>query len=164
MIVGPTGTGKELIAHGIHLKSDRKDKPFIALNCAGFTESLFESELFGIEKGVATNVGKRIGKIKEAEGGTLFLDEIGDMPMSLQPKLLRFLDTKSYQPAGGKVVPMSDVRIIAATNKDIHDPKILREDLYYRLAKYSIPTMPLKDRPEDIICLVNHFANELNLN
>lgn len=163
LIVGPTGTGKELIAQRIHFGSDRKDKPYIPLNCAGFTESLFESELFGIEKNVATGVGKRIGKIKEAEGGTLFLDEIGDMPMSLQPKLLRFLDSKSSGPIGG-IEQTSNVRIISATNRDVRDQNIFREDLYYRLAGYSIPTLPLKDRPVDIICLVNHFAYKHKVN
>jgi Transcriptional regulator containing GAF, AAA-type ATPase, and DNA binding domains len=119
LITGESGTGKELGARTIHLNSSRSEKPFIAINCAALPESLLESELFGIEKGVATGVEKRVGKIETASGGTLFLDEIGDMSLSAQAKLLRVLQERKLERVGGRNTIEVDVRVLAATNKDL---------------------------------------------
>jgi len=164
LIVGETGTGKELIAKAIHFNSHRKDKPFIAINCAAISEHLMESELFGHEKGAFTDAYKqKIGKVEVANEGTLFLDEIGDMSFGLQAKLLRFLQDKQFERVGGTAKLSSDVRIIAATNKDllksIQEQKF-REDLYYRLNVIRIEVPPLRERENDIALLTEHFVKQ----
>ena len=160
LITGESGTGKELAARTIHMNSPRSDKPFIAINCAALPESLLESELFGIEKGVATGVEKRLGKIETANGGTLFLDEVGDMSLSAQAKLLRVLQERKLERVGGRGAIDVDIRILAATNKDLKkeiEKKTFREDLYYRLNVVQIHMPPLRERKEDICPLANHF-------
>jgi DNA-binding NtrC family response regulator/predicted ATPase/class 3 adenylate cyclase/predicted negative regulator of RcsB-dependent stress response len=160
LITGESGTGKELAARTIHMNSPRSDKPFIAINCAALPESLLESELFGIEKGVATGVEKRLGKIETANGGTLFLDEIGDMSLSAQAKLLRVLQERKLERVGGKGAIDIDIRVLAATNKDLKkeiEKGTFREDLYYRLNVVQIHMPPLRERKEDICPLANHF-------
>jgi transcriptional regulator with GAF, ATPase, and Fis domain len=160
LIRGESGTGKELVARMIHARSDRADKPFVAINCASLPESLLESELFGIERGVATGVEARIGRIETANGGTLFLDEIGDMPLALQAKLLRVLQEREIERVGGRTGISMDVRILAATNAPL-PARIaegqFREDLYYRLRVVEIVLPPLKERREDIPRLARHF-------
>ncbi len=160
LIAGESGTGKELAAKAIHYSSARAEKPFIAVNCSAIPESIFESELFGIEKGVATGVDKRRGRVLEADKGTLFLDEIGDMPLSGQAKVLRMIQDREVVPVGGsKAVPF-DVRIIAATNKDLKKEIAegnFRKDLFYRLNVINLNMPPLRDRIEDIAVLANYF-------
>ncbi len=161
-LFGESGTGKELFARAIHQWSPRKDKPFIVLNSAAIPETLLESELFGIEKGTATGVSKRIGKIFQASGGTLFLDEIGDMPLLLQSKILRVIEEKEFEKVGGRDRIKVDVRIICATNRNLEDlveNKEFREDLYYRLNVFPIHLPLLKDRLEDIGTLVKYFID-----
>ncbi len=160
LITGETGTGKELIAKAFHYQSSRNRGPFVALNCSALPEKLIESELFGIEKGVATGVERRIGKIEQAHGGTLFLDEIGDMPLSTQTKMLRVLQDFEIERIGGRKTIPVDLRIIAATNKDLKGAiadKSFREDLYYRLNVANINLPPLRDRKEDIPLLLKTF-------
>lgn len=162
LITGETGTGKEMIAKAIHYDSERCTMPFVALNCSAIPEALFESELFGIEKGVATGVEKRIGKIEKAEGGTFFLDEIGDMPKTTQVKLLRVLQERELQRVGGRQNIPLDVRIIAATSKDLKKESKnhnFRKDLYYRLNVVNIHIPPLRERKDDIPLLLNHFLD-----
>jgi DNA-binding NtrC family response regulator/class 3 adenylate cyclase len=168
LITGESGTGKELAARTIHINSPRFDKPFIAINCAALPESLLESELFGIEKGVATGVERRVGKLEGANGGTLFLDEIGDMTLSAQAKLLRVLQERKLERVGGRGTIDIDIRVIAATNKDLRkeiDKGSFREDLYYRLNVVHIHIPALRERKEDIYPLAQYFlssfANEL---
>ena len=160
LITGESGTGKELAAKAIHYSSARAEKPFIALNCSAIPESIFESELFGIEKGVATGVDKRRGRVLDAAQGTLFLDEIGDMPLSGQAKVLRMIQDREVVPVGGsKAVPF-DVRIIAATNKDLKKEIAegnFRKDLFYRLNVINLNMPSLRDRIEDIAVLANYF-------
>ncbi len=160
LITGETGTGKELIGKAIHLSGKRREMPFVAINCAAVPESIFESEIFGIEKGVATGVGKRIGKLELARGGTIFFDEIGDMPLSIQAKVLRVIEDRRIERLGSeKAIPV-DIRIIAATNKDLKRQVIgerFREDLFYRLNVIRIHIPPLRERREDIPILVDHF-------
>jgi transcriptional regulator with GAF, ATPase, and Fis domain len=160
LITGESGTGKELAAKAIHYSSARAEKPFIAVNCSAIPESIFESELFGIEKGVATGVDKRRGRVLDAAQGTLFLDEIGDMPLSGQAKVLRMIQDREVVPVGGsKAVPF-DVRIIAATNKDLKKEITdgnFRKDLFYRLNVINLNMPPLRDRIEDIAVLANYF-------
>lgn len=166
LIRGESGTGKELIAKAIHNSSDRKDKPFIRINCAAIPENLFESELFGYEKGAFTGAYKsKIGKFTLANGGTVFLDEIGDMPKSMQVKLLRVLQEKEFESVGGLKTQKVDIRFIAATNRNLEDmikKGEFRQDLYYRLNVISIYLPSLKDRKEDIGPLTEHFINKLN--
>lgn len=167
LISGETGTGKELIAKAIHFNSQRKDEAFMAVNCAAISEHLMESELFGHEKGAFTDAYRqRIGKIEAANGGTLFLDEIGDMSLKLQAKLLRFLQDKSFERVGSNVILTSDVRVIAATNKDllqmIQDADF-REDLYYRINIVCIEIPPLRKRLDDLPLLVSHFIKIANI-
>jgi two-component system NtrC family response regulator len=160
LITGESGTGKELIAHAIHQGSQRSDNPFVAINCAAIPENLLESELFGHVRGAFTGASKdRDGKFVEADGGTLFLDEIGEMPMGLQPKLLRALQEMQIEPVGGKTRSV-DVRILAATNQDVEtsiEEGLFREDLYYRLSVIPIDLPPLRHRKEDIPLLLKFF-------
>ena len=162
LITGESGTGKELAARTIHTNSSRFDKPFVAINCAALPESLFESELFGIEKGVATGVERRAGKIEMASGGTLFLDEIGDMSLSAQAKLLRVLQERKLERIGGRSTIEVDVRVIAATNKDLKSEikkGNFREDLYFRLNAVHINMPPLREIKEDVPLLAQHFLS-----
>lgn len=160
LITGENGTGKELIAKAIHAKSPRADKPFVELNCTALPENLLESELFGIEKGVATGVAARIGKFELAQGGTLFLDEIGDMPLAAQAKILRVLQERRLERIGKRESIGLDVRVIAATNKNLEDAitkGTFRQDLYYRLKVIHLVTPALREIPEDIPLLTNYF-------
>lgn len=161
MLEGETGTGKELIAQSIHQNSDRSRKPFLAVNCAALPASLLESELFGHERGAFTGaVGKRIGRFEAVHGGTLFLDEIGEIDASTQIKLLRFLETKTFERVGSIKSISVDVRLVCATNRDLKahvDEGEFREDLYYRLNVVSITLPPLRERKEDIFLLLDHF-------
>jgi DNA-binding NtrC family response regulator len=166
IITGESGTGKELAARTIHNLSSRSRGPFIAVNSAAIPESLIESEVFGHEKGAFTGaIGVRPGCFELANGGTLFLDEIGEMPLALQPKLLRVLEDGKVRRLGGKQEFAFDVRVIAATNQEprnaIADGK-LREDLYYRLTVFTVHLPPLRDRKEDIPLLAQHFIGEFN--
>jgi Response regulator containing CheY-like receiver, AAA-type ATPase, and DNA-binding domains len=162
LITGESGTGKELIGRTIHYNSSRFGKPFIDINCAALPESLLESELFGIEKGVATGVERRVGKIEMASGGTLFLDEIGDMSLSAQAKLLRVLQERKMERVGGRSTIEVDVRVLAATNKDLKNEikkGSFREDLYYRLNVVHIHMPPLREMKEDIPLLAQYFLS-----
>jgi len=163
-IHGESGTGKELIAKAIHLASDRKDKPFVALNCAALPESLLESELFGHEKGAFTGAVKSTrGLFTQAHGGTLFLDEIGDMPRATQSKLLRVLQERQFYPVGSEVPLEVDVRVIVATNKDLEDQVrkgMFRDDLFYRIHVIPVNLPPLRDRKDDIVPLLEHFLKK----
>jgi Nif-specific regulatory protein len=163
LITGESGTGKELAAKAIHYKSQRTRKPFVALNCAALPESLVESELFGIERGVATGVDRRVGKFEGADGGTLFLDEIGDLSLTAQAKLLRVLQERAIEHVGGRKAIPIDVRILSATNKNL-EAEIkkgnFREDLYYRLKVIQIQMPPLREIRDDIPLLANyHLSN-----
>jgi two-component system response regulator AtoC len=161
-LFGESGTGKDLFARAIHDWSSRKKASFIVLNSAAIPDTLLESELFGIEKGTATGVSMRIGKISQASGGTLFFDEIGDMPLLLQSKILRVIEEKEFEKVGGRERLKVDVRIICATNRDLEnlvEKKKFREDLYYRLNVFPIHLPALKDRLEDIEILVKHFID-----
>jgi PAS domain S-box-containing protein len=166
LIRGESGTGKELIAKAIHNHSHRKDKPFVKVNCAAIPENLLESELFGFEKGSFTGAIKsKPGKFKLADGGTIFLDEIGDMPRQMQVKLLRVLQEKEFESIGGLATQKVDVRVLAATNRDLEEmikTGEFREDLYYRLNVISLSLPPLKDRREDINLLTEHFIRKLS--
>ncbi len=166
LILGESGTGKELVARAIHYHSARKDKPLIPVNCGAIPEELLESELFGHEKGAFTNaIRTRIGRFEMAHGGTIFLDEIAEMSPHLQVKLLRVLQEQEFERLGGTRTIKCDVRIIAATNKNLEravsDGKF-REDLYYRLRVIPIQLPPLRDRKSDIPLLVNHFLEQMN--
>lgn len=165
LILGESGTGKGLIAELIHYNSPRKDRPFISINCSAIPETLLESELFGYKKGAFTGaVSDKKGLITMADGGTLFLDEIGDMPLSLQAKLLKVIETGEIIPLGDTVKRLVDVRIIAATNTDL-EKKVkeggFREDLYYRFSVIEIKIPPLRERKEDIPVLVNYFVKTI---
>jgi transcriptional regulator with GAF, ATPase, and Fis domain len=160
LLTGESGTGKELVARMVHARSDRAGKPFVAINCAALPETLLESELFGIERGVATGVEARPGRFETADGGTLFLDEIGDMPVPLQAKLLRVLQEREIERVGGRKRIPIDVRVLAATNARLPERIArgeFREDLYYRLRVVEIVLPPLRERREDIPKLVRHF-------
>lgn len=163
LIRGESGTGKELVAHAIHFNSRRKDKPFIKVNCAVFAEGVLESELFGHEKGSFTGAaGKRIGRFELANGGSLFLDEIGDISLSTQVKLLRVLQEKEFERVGGTELIRADVRVIAATNKNLEEAirrGEFREDLFFRLNVVPIVVPPLRNRREDIEKLAYHFLS-----
>lgn len=163
-ITGETGTGKEVLARYIHKNSTRSKKIFAPINCCNLQPHLFEKELFGHKKGAFTGAEKDSkGIVQTAYGGTLFLDEIGEMPLDLQPKFLRFLETKSFYPVGGSITETSDVRIIAATNRkpdQMVKEGTFREDLYYRLNVFNIEIPPLRDRREDIIPLAEHFISK----
>lgn len=166
LIRGESGTGKELVARAIHALSDRGDKRFVPVSCAALPETLFESELFGHERGAFTGaIKRREGRFELADGGTLFLDEVGDIPLETQVKLLRVIEFQEFKRLGGKETLKVDVRIISATNQDLEKKireKSFREDLYYRLNVISIFIPPLKERKEDILLLVDHFIKKAN--
>jgi PAS domain S-box-containing protein len=164
LILGETGTGKELVARAIHRMSPRRNLPFVTLNCAAIPTGLLESELFGYERGAFTGaLSQKIGRFEMAHRGTLFLDEVGDIPLDLQPKLLRALQEKSFERLGGtRTIPI-DVRLVAATNRNLTQmmgDKLFRSDLYYRLKVFPITTPPLRDHPEDIPILARHFTRK----
>ncbi len=163
LVTGETGTGKELVARAIHGASARKDRPLIKVNCAALSPTLIESELFGHEKGSFTGaVGRKEGRFELANGGTIFLDEIGELPLELQVKLLRVIQESEFERIGGNKTIKVDVRIIAATNRNLKlevDQGTFREDLWYRVNVYPITMPPLRQRKEDIPLLVEHFVN-----
>ena len=164
LIEGESGTGKELVAKSIHYNSSRKNKPLIAVNCSAFAETLLESELFGHEKGAFTGaINMKKGRFEISDKGTLFLDEIGELPISLQVKLLRVLQEKTIERVGGTLPVPVDFRLIAATNKNLEDEVkngVFREDLYYRLNVVKAVIPPLRERSEDIPLLINHFIDK----
>ncbi|MBN2328662.1 MAG: sigma 54-interacting transcriptional regulator [Candidatus Omnitrophica bacterium] len=166
LIQGESGTGKELVAKAIHQLSPRKDKPFISLNCGALPDTLLESELFGYEQGAFTDAKKKkVGRFSLAEGGTLFLDEIGDMSPALQVRLLRVLQEKRYEPLGGTDSIHADVRVLAATNKNLLSlvqEDLFRSDLYYRINVIEVTLPPLRERLEDIPLLAEHFITRFN--
>jgi DNA-binding NtrC family response regulator len=167
LIRGESGTGKELVARAIYQHSLRADKPFLVINCVAIPETLLESELFGYEKGAFTGAAhRRVGKIELAHEGTVFLDEIGDMPMNLQAKILRLLQEKSIERLGGREKIETDVRIIAATNRNLEDAMLagrFREDLYYRLKVVTIWLPPLRERQSDISVLADYFLSRFSI-
>jgi two-component system nitrogen regulation response regulator GlnG len=166
LINGESGTGKELVARAIYQHSGRSDKPFLAINCAAIPESLLESELFGHEKGAFTGADRRrIGKFEQCNGGTIFLDEIGDMPLATQGKILRLLQDQKFERVGGNETIQTDVRIIAATNRDLKafsEQGKFRPDLYYRLSVFTIRLPPLRERGDDLPMLVNYYLRRFN--
>jgi PAS domain S-box-containing protein len=163
LIMGETGTGKELIARAIHKRSKRSERPFISVNCAAVPSSLIMSELFGHERGAFTGaVQRRLGRFELAEGGTIFLDEVGDLPMETQIALLRVLQEREFERVGGTEILRADVRVISATNRDLQAAiadGAFRSDLYYRLNVFPIKLPPLRDRKEDVPLLVNYFVD-----
>jgi DNA-binding NtrC family response regulator len=165
LLVGETGTGKELVAQAIHRQSERRSLPFVALDCGAIPGPLMESELFGHEKGAFTGADRRKrGQFDLAAGGTVFLDELGNLPMALQAKLLRVLEARQIQPVGGARATLIDVRFIAATNDDLQklvSEGRFRADLYFRLAQYTVALPPLRDRREDVAYLANRFLEEV---
>ncbi|MDM7916329.1 MAG: sigma 54-interacting transcriptional regulator, partial [Candidatus Eisenbacteria bacterium] len=165
MITGESGTGKEVLAHLIHRGSPRAGKPFVAINCAALPEHLLESELFGHEKGAFTGaIATKIGRLEQAAGGTLFLDEIGEMSPVVQAKFLRVLQEREFQRLGGSRTYRADVRVIAATNRDLDSAiarQEFREDLYYRLNVFQIHIPPLRERPEDVLPMAEAFLEDL---
>jgi formate hydrogenlyase transcriptional activator len=162
LINGETGTGKELIAEAIHQYSNRSNGPFVTVNCAAIPASLLESELFGHERGAFTGaIARSIGRFERANRGTLFLDEIGDLPLELQPKILRVLQERQFERLGSGATIHTDVRVICATHQNLVemiDEQQFRADLFYRLSVFPIELPPLRERPEDIRLLVQHFA------
>ncbi|MFM8684078.1 MAG: sigma-54 interaction domain-containing protein, partial [Chthoniobacterales bacterium] len=165
MITGESGSGKELVARAIHQYSARHDRPFLAINCAAIPENLLESELFGHEKGSFTGASaQRIGRFEQSDGGTLFLDEIGEMPLSIQSKLLRVLQDGTFSRVGGNDVIRTNVRIVAATNKNLEaeiQAKTFREDLFYRLNVVRLHLPPLRNRKEDSTLLAEYFLKRI---
>lgn len=165
LLLGESGTGKELFARAVHHLSPRRDKPFVAINCAAIPETLIENELFGHERGAFTGAGeRRQGKFELASGGTVFLDEIGELPLAVQGKLLRAIEEKVVDRIGGKAPVPVDVRVVAATNKDLKgavENGEFRGDLFFRLAVFPIEIPPLRDRGDDVVLLARHFASEI---
>jgi DNA-binding NtrC family response regulator len=165
LLLGESGTGKELFARAVHHLSNRRDKPFVAINCAAIPETLIENELFGHERGAFTGASdRRLGKFELAAGGTVFLDEIGELPLAVQGKLLRAIEEKSVDRIGGRAPITVDVRVVAATNKDLRaavDNGEFRGDLFFRLAVFPITIPPLRERGEDAVLLAGHFAAEI---
>jgi DNA-binding NtrC family response regulator len=161
-ILGETGTGKELVARAIHDRSQRRDQPFVTLNCAAVPAELIESELFGHEKGAFTGAaGRHVGKFEQAEGGTLFLDEIGDMPVAMQAKLLRVLEEGEVERVGGDKPTKVNVRVVVATHRNLEElvtQNHFRRDLFHRVYVFPLFLPPLRERPEDFVELVAHFA------
>ncbi|MFT7259013.1 MAG: two-component system NtrC family response regulator [Glaciecola sp.] len=164
LLLGESGTGKEVFARSIHEHSNRKTKPFVAINCASIPENLLESELFGYEKGAFTGANKTtLGKIETAQGGTLFLDEIGDMPLGLQAKMLRFLQERVIERVGGRSEISVDIRVVCATHRDLPSmvkEETFREDLFYRVGEIIISIPPLRDRDDDVVLLARIFLNQ----
>ncbi|MES1254949.1 MAG: sigma-54 dependent transcriptional regulator [Acidobacteriota bacterium] len=167
LVLGETGTGKELVAQAIHRDSERRQRAFVALDCGAIPEALLESELFGHEKGAFTGADRRrAGRFRLADGGTCFLDEVGNLPLNLQAKLLRVLESGQLQPVGAERTSPMDVRFVAATNNDLQQRAgdgLFRADLYFRLAQYAIHLPPLRDRPEDIDFLAQRFVGEASI-
>src|ERR687894_1084739 len=165
LLLGESGTGKELFARAVHHLSPRRDRAFVAINCAAIPETLIESELFGHERGAFTGATeRRPGKFELATGGTVFLDEIGELPIGVQGKLLRAIEEKMVDRIGGRAPVPVDVRVVAATNKDLKaavDKGEFRGDLFFRLAVFPIEVPPLRDRGEDVVLLARHFASEI---
>jgi transcriptional regulator with GAF, ATPase, and Fis domain len=165
LLLGESGTGKELFARAVHHLSDRRDKPFVAINCAAIPETLIENELFGHERGAFTGASdRRQGKFELASGGTVFLDEIGELPLAVQGKLLRAIEEKVVDRIGGRAPVIVDVRVVAATNKDLKgavENGEFRGDLFFRLAVFPIEVPPLRERGDDVILLARHFAAEI---
>jgi DNA-binding NtrC family response regulator len=165
LLLGESGTGKELFARAVHHLSNRRDKPFVAINCAAIPETLIENELFGHERGAFTGAGeRRLGKFELASGGTVFLDEIGELPLAVQGKLLRAIEEKSVDRIGGRGPVPVDLRIVAATNRDLRravDRGEFRGDLFFRLAVFPIEIPPLRERGEDVVLLARHFAAQI---
>lgn len=166
LLLGESGTGKELMANAMHRASTRRSRPFVAINCAALPEQLVESELFGHRKGAFTGaIDSQIGRIRAAEGGTLFLDEVGELPLAIQAKLLRFLESGECQAIGEKAPSKVDVRVIAATNRDLHDQVrqgLFREDLYYRLNVVPLEMPPLRRRQGDVVLLIEQLTAQLS--
>jgi two-component system NtrC family response regulator len=167
LIIGPTGTGKELVARAIHDSSPRRDRPFVALNCAALAPGVLESELFGHEKGSFTGATeRRIGRFEKAHTGTLFLDEVGEIDAGIQTKLLRVLQSGEFERVGGTQTIKVDVRIVAATNRDLTEAiqrGLFREDFYYRLKVFSLVILPLRNRRDDIPALIDHFLRKFSI-
>jgi DNA-binding NtrC family response regulator len=166
LLLGESGTGKELFARAVHHLSPRRDKPFVALNCAAIPESLVENELFGHERGAFTGAAARkVGKMDLAHHGTLFLDEMGDLPLAIQAKLLRVLEERQFERVGGTQSIDVDVRIVVATNRNLQklvEEKLFREDLYFRISAFPITIPPLRERGEDVLLLANHFLEKFS--
>jgi DNA-binding NtrC family response regulator len=167
LIMGDSGTGKELISRAIHYNSNRKSYPFVTINCAAIPDTLIESELFGHEKGAFTNaIERKLGRFEVAHQGTLFLDEIGELSLATQAKILRFLEEREFNRVGGSKTIKVDVRLITATNKDLNQlikKGSFREDLYYRINVIPIVIPPLRERKEDIPILIDHFINKFSV-
>ncbi|HKQ99698.1 MAG TPA: sigma-54 dependent transcriptional regulator [Pyrinomonadaceae bacterium] len=165
LLLGESGTGKELFARAVHHLSPRRDKPFVAINCAAIPETLIENELFGHERGAFTGAGeRRQGKFELASGGTVFLDEIGELPLAVQGKLLRAIEEKMIDRIGGRAPIPVDVRVVAATNRDLRaaaETGEFRRDLFFRLAVFPVEIPPLRERGEDVLLLARHFAAQL---
>src|ERR1700675_487264 len=165
LLLGESGTGKELFARAVHHLSNRRDKAFVAINCAAIPETLIENELFGHERGAFTGAGdRRLGKFELASGGPVFLDEIGELPLAVQGKLLRVIEEKSADRIGGRGPVPVDVRVVAATNKDLRgavDKGEFRGDLFFRLAVFPIDIPPLRERGDDVVLLARHFAAQI---
>jgi DNA-binding NtrC family response regulator len=163
LLEGESGTGKELFARAVHALSPRREEPFVAINCAAIPEGLLETELFGHEKGAFTGAAvRKSGKFEVADGGTIFLDEIGDLSLPLQAKILRAVEERSFERVGGTATIRVDVRVVAATNRDLRSAvasRHFREDLYFRLSVFPITIPPLRDRAEDILLLARHFVD-----